>query len=305
MSQTRASTPSTSPLSQPRPTLRSQVTIGKNQKKIQEAESFLAKHKYLPARENSPPNRTILYNVIDTITDMEKKDFTAHFQIYNEAIKHAITLLKANDEEYSENKIAEAINKAFDKVNSASKIEEKLNSVQEDIYTKLDEMTNQLKILPQETGPRPTYAEITTTQSFPPKLSPELNRQRLRSHVQVKTRQLLFRINADKPPHPKDSDKPLTQYDDPKILELFNSTLKEIDAPEEFEFVTASKYKNSNNILTEMNNANATKWLRNIINSIQFETTMNNAVDLIQREYGVAINFGTRKHQRAPNLLHH
>ncbi|THU83731.1 hypothetical protein K435DRAFT_871010 [Dendrothele bispora CBS 962.96] len=61
--------------------------------------------------------------------------------------------------------------------------------------------------------------------------------------------------------------------------------------PEEYNFVAVSKYKNTNNLLTEMNTLTAAKWLRDISNSIQFETTLNSAIDLIQREFGLAINF--------------
>ncbi|THU77725.1 hypothetical protein K435DRAFT_701766, partial [Dendrothele bispora CBS 962.96] len=118
-----------------------------------------------------------------------------------------------------------------------------------------------------------------------------MSRQRLISHIQVKNRQLLFRTNLGKPPLVSEPEKHIEHYEDRDILTLFNNTLKEMKPPEEYNFVAVSKYKNTNNLLTEMNTPTAAKWLRDISNSIQFETTLNSAIDLIQREFGLAINF--------------
>ncbi|THU76419.1 hypothetical protein K435DRAFT_813425 [Dendrothele bispora CBS 962.96] len=294
MSQNRLSAPSNSPQPQTsRPTLRSQATVDLPKKKTNEAEAFLVKHKYLTSGGSASSNRSILYNIIETITDTERKDYTAHFQVYNEAIKHAITLLKAADDENTNQEISKTVNNALTNLGLTTQIEERLDNIQEEITSKFKELAHQLetKTTVNSTNRPLTYAEATSTQMPTPELSPELNRQRLRSHVQVKNRQLLFRVNPDKSPNPNKSDDPLTKYNDIDILNLFNEILRKIEAPTDLEFVIVSRYKNTNNLLTEMNSPAAAKWPRNIINSTQFETTANGAIDLIQREYGLAINF--------------
>ncbi|THU75572.1 hypothetical protein K435DRAFT_880552 [Dendrothele bispora CBS 962.96] len=293
MSQTRSPAPSSSQTQTNRPNLRSQLTTENPKKKIKEAEAYLVKHNYLDSDGSASSNRSMLYNALGTIANTEKRDFTTHYQVYADAIKHVVTLLKAIDDENTNQEISNAVNDAFNTLNVTSQMEEKLNSIHAEISDKFNKLAQGIESRIQSsagTQPR-TYAEAALTQMPPAKLSPELNRQRLRSHVQAKNRQLLFRVNPEKPPILSEPDTLLSNYADPDIITLFNKSLREIGAPEDIEFVTISKYKNTNNLLTEMNTPTAAKWLNNIVNSVQFETSLNASVDLIQREYGLAINF--------------
>ncbi|THU98186.1 hypothetical protein K435DRAFT_795923 [Dendrothele bispora CBS 962.96] len=204
MSQNRSRTASNSPQPQAtRQNLRSQVSTESPKKK---AEAFLVKHGYLDSDSYA---RSVLYNVLGTIANTEKKEFTNHHAIYSEAIKSAVVLLKVTDEEEAEQGLQNAMNDMLTKIDRNSQIEEKLTSLQEEVSNKIDRLSQQL----------------TGIQQLP---------------------------NANQP---------------------------------------LSKYKNTNNLLTEMNIPTAAKWLRDISNSIQFETTLNSAIDLIQREFGLAINF--------------
>lgn len=255
------------------------------------ARDFFATKGLLPSSDQTIKKADI-YQAIIGATKWPKKD---QDQLVK-AIEYMVTLLRKADEEDSQREIIDAIktniSTAVANNSQPNNIEERftqfrndltkeIGSLMEGLQKKADDKLEVIMGAPQARS----YAQVAAPTPHIPNLTPAMNKQRMKAHVEIKKRQiLLLNDNGEK-------GKIWAEKTDTEALKMLNVILEKIEGNKGKKFVAVSKLRNTNHLLTEMNAPEATSWLRGMGTSLQFTLELEDAFKIASKDNEVIIHF--------------
>ncbi|KAJ3884848.1 hypothetical protein GG344DRAFT_83430 [Lentinula edodes] len=138
----------------------------------------------------------------------------------------------------------------------------------------------------QPVAPKASYADVTRANGKRT-LAPTqaMTRQRMRAHIEVKRRQILI-LNIG-----NEAGKEIISKNSGEILEYLNNMLIKMGTLNKGTFVSATKLKNTDNILTEVSSPELADWIHRVEQIIQFTTLSGQALTIADKEYEIILHF--------------
>lgn len=256
------------------------------------AREFFAQKSLLPSVEQ-PIKKADLYHAILLATKWPKKDLADQLI---KTIEHSVIIMRKLDEEDMQNEITSAINTnistALANANINNNMGGQLDQLKNDIRKEMDNMVEKIQkntddklAIILSTPKTHSYADILATPAPTTNLSPALDKQRLRAHIEIKKRQVLLLNEGGA------KGIELAEKDDGEVMKLLNSTIEKLGGGEGKKFSTVAKLRNSNHLLTEMSSPEAVSWLRRIDISLQFTLELEDALKIAPRDNEIIMHF--------------
>ncbi|KAH7876754.1 uncharacterized protein C8R40DRAFT_1169266 [Lentinula edodes] len=233
-----------------------------------------------------------IYDAMLRATRLPKKELDVALK----TVEHGITLLRDMDEKQNQHQllgeIKGAVESSFAKLDIEKQLQHQLTQVRNEFNERLDsiaaningteEKINSIAKNSQPAAPEASYADVMRTNGKGTMAPTQaMARQRMRAHIEVKRQQVLI-LNVG-----NEAGKEISG----EILEYLNNMLIKMGALNKGTFVSATKLKNTDNLLTEVSLPELADWIHRVEQMIQFTTLSGQALTIADKEYEIILHF--------------